>query len=78
MKDLHTKAKMMIPTRRERRGPAKVEDVVPSTVKQTDDGEVCITKVEYRATSAGRQKFGGTVGWDKFPSDDPELVRFLQ
>lgn len=60
------KAKTMVPTTRVK----KVEqEQVADSVSQSTEGDLIITGVEYKATSAGQQRFGGTSTWPQYDKE---------
>jgi hypothetical protein len=70
-------SKLQHPTKRNSSKKEEPVQVPNNMVKQEDDGTVTITKVEVKATSAGRERFGtGTIKCGKFPLDQPCLKRF--
>ena len=70
-------SKMVTPITWERRkGETPITVPAEHTVKVDEDGSVIITGVEYIPSSSGREKFGDTLMWNKFPEDTPQLIQF--
>ena len=65
---------MMVPTVCQSQPPP--EKPKEPTVHYGDNGDVSITRVEYKAMSAGRERFGDTLNWPQFGHNEEELVRF--
>lgn len=52
------------------------KEEVEDTVLQGKKGDMVVMGVEYKTTSTGRQKFGGTINWPQFPSSELALQGF--
>lgn len=78
LKHIMALAKLQVPThRRKAEEHTAKEDTNEESVKELGDGSLQVTKVEFKPTSCGRERFGqGTKEWPRFPLETEPIKRF--
>ena len=72
-------AKMQTPTTRIPKEEAKENAAPMDSVQYGSNGDVVVTRVDFKPTSSRRERFGaGTKGWAQFNYDEEPLQEFYR